>query len=408
MKTKDGTQPYVDAPASHDRKDVSTNATSDFANGMVDVLRFFSMIGSNKKSITKFVVVFFVLGIVVSFVLPVRYQSKTLVLPPQQDKSSLSSLGGLSALAGLGRVNLKSSDELYFALLKSEAVENQIIEKFSLQEKWHAKYLADVRKRLEHQVKFTSDKKSGLVTIEVTDTSAGFAAQVCNAYVEAFKTLLDHLAVTDAQQRRRFFEDQINATLTKISQAQLKFSQESQRTGVVSLDGQVQSAIRASAELRTRIASSEITLSTMKTYATDINPDVEKLRAEIAAMQVQLANLEQGTKSSGQKGGTDSASLANIRAFADLKYQEALLSPLRAQLEMAKIDQAKEGPLVQQIDLATPAEKKSSPQRSLIVIAFSAIGFFLGIFVCWIKEQTRVNPDLAEYWTSLKLTWKLR
>jgi uncharacterized protein involved in exopolysaccharide biosynthesis len=382
------------------------------------VLDVLVTLGEQKRLILSTAVAGALIGLVVSLMLPPSYTGKTVMMPPQQQKGGLTSIPGLDALADLGgAIGMKTPEEMYVGLLQSDAVADDLVKRFNLKTRYGEELLSDAREKLARHVKISSDKKTGFITIEASDKSPEFAAQLANGYVDGLTRQLGRLALTEAQQRRVFFQREVDKTLIQLSQAEATFDHARQKSGVISLDGQVTSTIRASADLRARIAAREVQIQAMRTYATDQNPDVQRALAEVSAMQQQLARLEQGggTARNGAEGSgnassvdSDAAALANIRAYREVKYQEAMLDQFRKQLELAKMDEAKEGPLVQQVDAATPPERKSAPKRLLIVAISFVLGLAVGICAGLYKAALRANRNLSFQMARLRDAWRLR
>ncbi|QGZ60696.1 GumC family protein [Paraburkholderia acidisoli] len=366
----------------------------------ISVFDILVLLGEQKRVLFGTVFAAMTVSIAGSLLWPAEYTGKTVLLPPQQNKSALSLLSGLGSLADIGgAIGGKSPDGTYVGLLQSNVVADDLTARFKLKERYSKHTTEDVRKELRDNVKVSSDRQNGFITIEVTDRSPIFAATLANAYVDELRKQLNRLAVTDAQQRTRFFQAQIDQTLDRLSVAESTFDLARKKGGVVSLDGQVASSIQAAAQLRAKITASEIELQSMRTYETQENPEVQKTLAAIGAMREQLASLEGGASSSSGTGKDDTAALANIRAFREVKYEEAVLDQFRQQLELAKVDEAKEGPLVQQIDSAIPPEKKSAPHRALIILAGSFLGVVLGLLIAFSKaiaaRESAFRDDLS-------------
>ncbi|HEY8101582.1 MAG TPA: GNVR domain-containing protein [Burkholderiaceae bacterium] len=388
----------------------STSLQNEDGVSLIDVI---TAIGEEKRTIFGFAIFFTLIGLIVSLSLPNVFTAKTTFLPPQQNQSgaasALASLGGLAGLAG-GSLGIKSPDELYVAFLQSDTLQNNLIQQFKLQSLYEKKTLGDTRKVLKANVKTIADKKSGIVSIEVDDSSPILAAQIANAYVEELRKLLDRLAVTDAQQRRVFFEKLIAKTKDALALAELESKKAQETSGVVSLDAQTAAAIKASAELRAQIALREVQIRAMSSYATSQNADVQRLVAELAGLRAELEKLEHGT---GQDKGSDKSvgALANLRAFREVKYQEAVLDTLVKQYELARVEEAKEGPLIQQVDVAVPPEKKSKPNRSIIVIMAMFGGLMIGLIVAFMRRRLKMaitDPALAENIRIMFEAWGLR
>ncbi|MFN5179549.1 Wzz/FepE/Etk N-terminal domain-containing protein, partial [Limnohabitans sp.] len=146
----------------------------------------------------------------ISFAIAPTFTAKTQFLPPQQQQSAaasmLASLGSLGGLAGAA-AGLKNPADQYVAFMKSNAVKDALIDRFKLMELWKAPTRTDARLALGG-VRITSGK-DGLMSVEVDDKDPQFAAELANAHVEELQKLLTRLAVTEAQQRRVFFEQQL-------------------------------------------------------------------------------------------------------------------------------------------------------------------------------------------------------
>ena len=191
------------------------------------------------------------------------------------------------------------------------------------------------------------------LSIEVDDKDPAFAAEMANAHVEQLKHMLGQLAVTEAQQRRVFYEQQMLKTQDALAQAEADFRAAKESSGLQVTAVIAEAGVRASAELRAQIAAREVQLQALGRFATPQNPDLQRISSELAAMRAQLTKLEQGT------GGADKATptqQAAVKAYREIKAREAMMGVLTAQYESARVDEAKEGPLVQQVDVATAPE----------------------------------------------------
>jgi tyrosine-protein kinase Etk/Wzc len=377
----------------------------------ISVLDMAIALGEEKRNVFGVALIATLIGLVVSFLLPTMYTSQTILISPQEQapSSAASALAGLGTLTGVatGAFGVSSPDQMYVGLLHSDAVANRVIDRFKLKERYHVAAMAGARKQLARLVKITSDKQSGFITIAATDRSAGFSAQLANAYVDELRGMLDHLAVTEAQQRSLFFQQQIDKTKDKLSEAEIAFEKAQRVSGVVSLDSQVLGSIKQSADLRAQIAARQVQLQSMRTYATANNPDVLRVAAEIDALRSQLATLERGSADANQ-GPTDATALANVRAYREVQYQEAQLDAFTKQLELAQVDAAREGPFVQQVDAATPPEQRSSPRRTMIVGSAAVAGLILGAIAAFFRRMINsANREEPEKLAKMRRAWTL-
>ena len=364
-------------------------------------------LGKEKKFILGFTSLVILVAVTVSLLMTPVYTAKTVIMPPQQQQSSASSaLASLGALAGLagGAAGIKSPDEMYVAFMGSDRFLNALIARFHLQERYHTKTLIDTRTLLKSKAQVMPDKKSGLISIGFEDEDPQFAADIANAHVQELGHMLDVLAVTDAQQRRVFFESQIKKVQENLSSAEIAFRQAKEKSGLQVTSVIAETGVRASAELRGQIAAREVQLQSLSRFATPQNPEVQRIASELSAERAQLQKLEQG---SGQVIGT-TLQLEAVKSYRDMKVQEAMLEVLIKQFELARVDEAKEGPLIQVVDLATPPERRSKPKRTLIVLVSALAGLFLSVLLAFLKVSLRnVNqtPDGQIQLGLLKKAW---
>jgi uncharacterized protein involved in exopolysaccharide biosynthesis len=316
----------------------------------------------------------------------------------------LASMGALAGLAGAAS-GIKSPDEMYIAFFKSQSLQDDLIARLNLKTHYESESQDNARKSLEGAAKISSDKKSGLISIEIEDKDPKFAAALANAHVEALSRMLGKLAVTEAQQRRMFFEDQIHKTQIALNVADSNFRNLSAKGGLPVTDVLAQVSITASATLRGQIAAKEVELSALRQFATTQNPDMQRIASELAALRGQLSQLESGGVQTSQISKTGQEAVVALR---DVKTQQAVLEVLVKQYEMARVDEAREGPLLQQIDVAQPPERKSKPKRALIVVLAGLAGLFLGVLIAFIRRALRKaseNSDSASQMAALKRAW---
>jgi len=366
-------------------------------------------LGEEKKILFMVPAITTTLAIVVSLLMTPIFTAKTVMMPPQQQQSgaasALASLGALAGLAG-GAAGIKSPDEMYIAFMQGESLQNAVIKKLDLQERYEKKTLFETREHLKQTVKIASDKKSGLITIEADDKDPEFAAKLANTHVEELRSLMGRLAVTDAQQRRVFFEQAITKNQTELAEAEANFRTAKDKSGMQVTAVIAETAVRAGAEMRGQIAAKEVQLAAMSNFATPQNPDVQRLAGELSALRSQLKKLEQG--SGGDEKSSPIQQLA-VKSYRDIKAREAMMGVLVAQYESARVDESKEGPLIQQVDVAVTPERKSKPKRAIIVIVSAFAGLFLGVLVAFARRAVRKaseDPKSASQLAVLKAAWR--
>lgn len=329
-----------------------------------------------------------------SFTIPPTYTAKTLFLPPQQQNSSaasvLASLGALGGLAGATSV-LKAPADLYLAFIKSVSVQDSLIDRFKLVEKYDVKLKTEARMHLTGSVRITSGK-DGLISVEVDDIDPKFAADLANAHVEELGHLLGRLAVTEAQQRRMFFEKQLQITKEKLSKADVALKSSGINSSV--LKSSPSSAVEAVARLKAGISVQEVKLGSMRNYLTENSPELKQAIGELASLKTQLSKAEKEEPAS----KSDSDYVARYREY---KYQEAMFELFTKQFELSKVDESREGAVIQVIDVAEPPERKAKPMKANItIVSVLASGFTLLLFVFAMNAIKKAYQDKE---TKLKL-----
>ena len=361
---------------------------------MVDVLLTLSR---NRGPILKATLIAGFLALVVSLILPAMYTATTTILPPEQSQSSTAFLlGQIGVLGGLtsGDLGLKNPDDLFVAMLKSRTVEDGIIDQFDLRSAYGYKRYQDARKKLESHSKIEAGDE-GLISISVSDRDPKRAADLANAYVSQLRYLNQNLAVSEAAQRRLFYQQKLDAERDDLSLAELAMKQAQEKTGLIQPEAQGRAIVDAVANMRAQVAIKEVQLQAMRTYATAGNPDLRRAEQELAGLRGQLAKLERNTGEAGN-GNLEvptrqlpQAQLEYLRRARDLKYHEALYDFLSKQLEAARLDEAKEAVMIQVVDKAIPPERKSSPQRLFIVLGTAIVTFLLSCLAALLAEAWR-------------------
>jgi uncharacterized protein involved in exopolysaccharide biosynthesis len=338
-----------------------------------------------------------ILAAIVSLLMPNIYTAQTKILPPQQGQSTTTALlaqfGALMGAGASGPLAFRNPNDLYVGMLRSRTVADNLIARFDLKKIYDTEKMVDTRKKLANRTVITSGR-DGIITIDFEDADPERATTIANAYAEELYKLTSTLAITEASQRRLFFENQLKQTRDQLSKAEIQLRQAIDAKGLAGIDVQSRAILEPSAQLRAQIALREVQLSAIRIFATDQHPDIERLRHEIASMKRELGKLEGGD---GKTVGalTNSGGFENLRRFRDVKFLERLSELLTQQFEAAKIDEAKDISIIQVLDRATVPERKSSPRRTLIVsgtfvitLFFSVLlGLFLGSY-----EKTRSDP----------------
>ena len=335
----------------------------------------------------------------ISYQIPPTYTARVVFMPPQQQQSGaalmMQSLGGLAGAA----TGLRNPNDLFVSFLKSDSLADALIDRFSLLARYQLEFKTDARKTLEGITKVTLGK-DGLITVEVEGTDPAFAARLANAYAEELGSLLNRLAITEAQLRRAFFEKQLLDATEKFKKSEMAL----QDSGIsaLTLKSNPEASIGAVATLQAQVNAQEIRLSSMRGYLAETAPEFKQAQTELAALRSQFAKLEK-TNTGSSKGQSE-----YLARYRDFKYYQTLFELFTKQFELAKLDEAREGAVIQVLDVAQPPERKSKPDKRGIALKTAlAVGFVLLLFV-FIRNalrQTGADLESREKLSRLSRAW---
>lgn len=328
----------------------------------------------------------------VSFALPKVYTATAVFIPPQQTQggaaAALASLGALSALAG-GVAGVRTPADQYVALMQSTTVSDRIIERFDLHKVYERDLRVDVRKELRENVRINVGRKDGLIAVSVDDASGQRAAEMANRYVDELREITAQLSLTEAQQRRQFFETLLNETRERLAKAQAAL--QTSGFGKGALNVEPKSAAEGYARLLAQVTAAEVRLQALRRAFADNAPEILQQTATLEELRRQLAAVERAEKANPDPG--------YVGKYRDFKYQETLFEVYARQFELARADESREGQLIQTVDVATPPERRTSPRRALIVAGTVAASLIA--LACWIaareawRRAARRRPDVA-------------
>jgi tyrosine-protein kinase Etk/Wzc len=341
----------------------------------------------------------------ISFLIPPTYTAKTQFLPPQQQQSAaasmLANLGSLGGLAGAVG-GIKNPADQFLAYMKSVTIQDALIDRFKLLERYEAKTKTEARLELKENVRAASGK-DGLISVEVDDKDPKFAAELANAHVEELGKLLGRLATTEAQQRRLFFEKQLTQAKEKLIQSEIELKS----TGVSGsvLKSNPASAVAAVAGLQAGVTAQEVKLGAMRGYLAETAPEYKQALNELGNLRAQLAKQEKDSPSN----SNTTAQGDYVSKFREFKYNEALFELFAKQFEIAKVDESREGAVIQILDAAEPPERKSKPNKALIAIISTLAALFALLLFVFIRQALKnagQDQESADKLNQLKASWQ--
>jgi capsule polysaccharide export protein KpsE/RkpR len=378
---------------------------------------------------------------IIAFIIPPRYSSTTRLMPPDQAgqgmASMLAALGKASGdMGGIGGelLGLKTTGDMFVGVLHSRTVEDDLINKFDLRKVYGARRYGDARKVLDAYTDVSSDRKSGIITVVVSDLNPERAAAMGREYVEALNRIVITLNTSSAHKERVFLEERLGQVQQDLEQAEKDFSQFASKNTAIDVKEQGRAMIGAAAELEGQLIAAETELEGLRQIYTPENVRVRSLQARIQEYRRQLQKLGGSTAGSTEGGSTPTGNSGepsqdlypSIRqlpllgvTWADLyrrtRVQEAVYETLTKQYELAKVEEARETPSVKVLDVADVPERKSYPPRLFFMILGTG---FVFVFACawlladewWqgIDPQTPGKALATGVFETIAATWPLK
>lgn len=372
----------------------------------------------HRRLLARVTAIALVLSLATAFLIPKRYKSVARIMPPDQSGSSAmmlaalaarsTGLGALGTLAG-GLLGGHSTTALFVDLLRSSTVSNHLIDRFNLQHVYHKRYHIDAAKRLLRNTSITDDKKSGVITIEVFDRDPIRARDITQAYLDELNRLVNTTNTSAAHRERIFIENRLNAVEHDLERAQIELSEFSSSNSTIDIKEQTRAMVDAGARVQGEMLVAQSGLQSLRQIYGDGNIRVREAEARIATLQHELekmagtsAPLPAPTPGAANGGDTPGELYPQLRQiprlavpYADLyrrvKVQETVFELLTQQYELARIEEAKDVPVVSVIDSPGIAEKKSFPPRLLLTLLLTSICF----------AATCVIILARDYWSSV-------
>jgi uncharacterized protein involved in exopolysaccharide biosynthesis len=409
-----GTRPQIEEPPEPitEEADPEVLSSAELRAKAVGQLRLF---WNERGFLGKAFLAGIVVGCLVAFLIPVRYEATVQLMPPDtQSTTGMAMLAALTTKAGnsnLGGIagdllGVKSSGALFVGVLSSRTVQDRVVQRFQLKKVYSLSLDEDARKKLQERTGLSEDRKSGIIDISVVDRDPRRAAAIAEAYVVELNQLVTELSTSGAHRERVFLEERLKAVKQDLDDASQKFSQFASKNAAIDIKEQERAMVDAASRLQGEKMAAESELKGLEQIYMPNNVRVRAAQARISELQSQLEKLGgKGAGAGDQTAGSSQALYPSIRelpilgvTWADLyqrtRIQEAVFEALTQQYELAKVQEAKETPSVKVLDNARVPERKSFPPRTLItlLVAFS----FLAAATLWVFARMQWDETDAK------------
>jgi uncharacterized protein involved in exopolysaccharide biosynthesis len=366
----------------------------------INLLTYWSVLVRRKKLIGLIVAVAFVCSVIISLILPKKYDVTVSLMPPNSSNNAMSAAASLmsgaagallgSSAGSLG-LNATSPTDIWMGVLKSNAVRDAIIERFDLKKKFGMPAIEDARLILDNMVKIDKSKEE-IVSITVEGRDPVETARIAKAFIEELDRVTKNLSMSEGRKTRVFVEKRLSETKAELARLEEAFKRFQKENGAVKIDEQSKAIVEAIGAVKGQLMAKEVELQTVLSYATPANPQVQLLKTEVEELKVKLRELEEGQDGSRNNGifiptkRFPDISLQYVRLVRDIKVQQTLFELLTQQYEMASIQEAKDTSTAQVLDDAKVPEKKAKPKRAMIVAISTFTSLLLAVFVAFFLQ----------------------
>ena len=365
-----------------------------------------SVLWDHRRLLARVAAVALILSLVTAFVLPKQYESTARIMPPDSSGGGSAIFAalagrvlgggssGLSSLAG-SLLGARNTSALFVDLLRSGTITGHLIDRFQLQHVYHKRYRVDTAKRLARRTSISDDKKSGVISITVEDTDPRRARDLAQGYLNELNLLLNRTSTSSAHQERIFIEGRLKGVEAELERAQQELSVFSSTHTTLDIKEQTRAMVDAGAKLQAELIVGQSELDSLRQIYGSSNIRVRAAQARVADLQHELEKMsgssaplppdsDEGSNSSTTSTGSQNGELyPSLRQlprlavpFADLyrrvKVEETVFELLTQQYEIARIEEAKDVPVVSVIDAPGIPEKKSWPPRLLLTLLLTA------------------------------------
>lgn len=375
---------------------------TEINSGEISIIDFALLLAENIKLLILAPLLAGIVTLASTYLIKPTFTATAQIMAPQSQGAAsalLGSLGGLAAFAGGGLGGIKNQTDQWISLMTSRTVAENLLEKFNLQEAYATKYRFQAWEELAKNTKISAGK-DGLIDIEVEDKDPNRAAALTQAYITELERMTKNLALSEASQRRLFFEKQLGEVKTNLIKAEIALKESGVNASI--LKTSPDAAVGPLAQLQAQATAAEIQISVLRQSQTNNSPILRGAIGQLESLRSQIRRLEQNDPAASTSAGTE-----YVSKYREFKYQETLFEMMARQYELARADESRDSSTVQIIDAPQAPEYKTKPKRGFITISGMMAALAISILYLVTKQsiqQYQKIPSQAATWKKLRST----
>lgn len=359
----------------------------------INLRDYFHVILKHKKLIALTTTTGMLIALIISLFLPNKYIATASLMPPNQDPLSTSIISKMTGNLGGGfnsLVGMKSPADMWIGILNSKNVNDEIVKRFDLKGLYGKKTLSGARKTLKTNVAIKKSKED-IISISVEDIDPERAANLAKAFIEELDRVNKSTVMTSGQRTRAFIEKRLQEAKSDLLKIEGEMKSFQQVNKAVKLDDQSKVIIEAIGTVKGQLMTKEVEFEVLQSFATPDNPQAKLLKTEVSGLKSRLRELEEGRNPSGKDIFIPTSRIPGLsfqyaQLYREAKIQETLFGLLSEQYEIARIQEAKDSPTVQILDVPNVPEASAKPNRPIIVLMSAIASFLISIFVAFFLE----------------------
>ncbi len=325
-----------------------------------------------------------------SFFLPKWYKSRTVILAPTSDGSALGAMSAIGNL-GLNVGGIFGSNEnmfRYITILNSRTLQEKVVEKFNLKQKYECEYIEDATQKLSENLTNEIGDENQLI-INMLDTDQKKVDEMLNYVLFCLDSININLSTSRGKLERKFMEGRIEMVMDSIRFYGNKLAEFQKDKNILSIPDQVKIGVENIALLQSQVMIKEIEYKVALKSLKENDPRLIVLKEELNLLQKKFNEQENHQNTSNvfldlEKIPEWSVKIEEYKR--KIEYYTTLLRFLGPQYEQSILEERKDISTFQILDRPNQPNKKAKPKRLLILIAAMVLSTLISMYYVYWRE----------------------